>query len=119
MRIETGTCRASLERWYFNAQTGNCEAFEYGGCDGNRNNFASKEKCEDFCGSALTPRPRENDSKIDCHLPAEVGPCRAAIQRYYFNPDSSQCEMFVFGGCSGNSNNFATLKDCENQCKTP
>ena len=114
MEVQTGTCRASLERWYFSAQTGNCEAFEYGGCDGNRNNFASKAKCEAFCGVVT---PRDNDSKIDCHLPAEVGPCRAAIQRYYFNPDSGQCEMFVFGGCSGNANNFATLKDCENQCK--
>ena len=76
MKAETGTCRASFEKWYFNVQTGKCETFVYGGCDGNGNNFASKEDCEGFCGVVA---PREESTKPDCTLSSEVGPCR-----YYF-----------------------------------
>ena len=46
---EGGTCRASLRRWFFNENTGECERFVYGGCGGNRNNFASKDECTEAC----------------------------------------------------------------------
>jgi len=44
-----GMCRASLPRWFFNEKTGECERFVYGGCGGNRNNFASKDECTEAC----------------------------------------------------------------------
>ena len=46
---ETGTCRGEWERWYFDTESGECKTFIYGGCDGNRNNFETKEKCETDC----------------------------------------------------------------------
>ena len=51
-----------------------------------------------------------------CTLSSEIGPCRAAVSRYFFNEESGKCEMFMYGGCSGNGNNFENLKDCENAC---
>ncbi|VDD77799.1 unnamed protein product [Mesocestoides corti] len=47
--IIRGPCRASLSRFAYNPSTGNCEAFSYGGCRGNRNNFETKEECERRC----------------------------------------------------------------------
>ena len=119
LKPETGNCRASLQRWHFNPQKGACQTFEYGGCDGNGNNFASKEKCESFCGGRGVSSSRKSVDKPDCHLPAEVGPCRAALERYFFNKESGKCEVFVFGGCSGNANNFASIEACEKQCLSP
>jgi hypothetical protein len=29
--------------------TGECEAFSYGGCEGNANNFETKAACEQAC----------------------------------------------------------------------
>ena len=58
---ETGTCRGSFERYYFNSESGECEAFEYGGCDANANNFEDKETCEMRCKKPIAiPDPARN-----------------------------------------------------------
>ena len=51
-----------------------------------------------------------------CSLPQIVGPCRAAFPRWHFNMTSQRCEQFTYGGCSGNANNFRTLKACNEKC---
>lgn len=51
-----------------------------------------------------------------CMLPAETGPCRAQIERWYFNQESHRCELFMYGGCGGNANNFMTKEACEQRC---
>ncbi|GBM17501.1 Carboxypeptidase inhibitor SmCI [Araneus ventricosus] len=51
-----------------------------------------------------------------CEEDKEVGPCKAAFARFYFNKKTGQCEPFIYGGCEGNSNNFLSLDDCEDVC---
>ncbi|VDI57985.1 tissue factor pathway inhibitor [Mytilus galloprovincialis] len=51
-----------------------------------------------------------------CQLPSDKGPCRAVIQRYFYNQRSSQCETFEYGGCAGNANNFESLSSCRRTC---
>ncbi|KAK7939000.1 hypothetical protein WMY93_002326 [Mugilogobius chulae] len=51
-----------------------------------------------------------------CALKEESGPCKAIKPRYFFNIDSGRCEMFEFGGCGGNDNNFLTKEECEETC---
>ncbi|XP_031613217.1 tissue factor pathway inhibitor a isoform X1 [Oreochromis aureus] len=51
-----------------------------------------------------------------CALKDEPGPCRAIKDRYFFNVDSGRCELFEYGGCGGNQNNFETLEECEETC---
>ncbi len=46
---ETGPCRASHPRFYYNSEAGECQQFIYGGCAGNSNNFQTKEDCEHKC----------------------------------------------------------------------
>lgn len=46
----------------------------------------------------------------------ESGPCKAIKERYFFNVNSGSCERFEYGGCSGNSNNFETMEECEEAC---
>lgn len=36
--------------------------------------------------------------------------------RYFYNVDKGKCEEFMYGGCGGNTNNFFTTKECEEQC---
>ena len=52
-----------------------------------------------------------------CELPKVVGDCRAALPRYFYNKDTKECEFFLYGGCGGNENNFATKDECEEKCK--
>ncbi|XP_047994781.1 papilin-like isoform X5 [Leguminivora glycinivorella] len=99
-----GGCSGHEERWTYSAAK-QCVPFVYTGCGGNDNNFPSKEFCEIICA------PQDV-----CSLPAEVGLCRAAIPRFYFNAASRRCEPFTYGGCGGNHNNFETIQECEQRC---
>jgi len=46
---DTGPCDAAITRYWFNVDTGRCEAFTYGGCEGNDNNYETRAECEDDC----------------------------------------------------------------------
>ncbi|KAI3383574.1 hypothetical protein SNEBB_007813 [Seison nebaliae] len=48
-----GTCHDMLRRWYFNVKSMKCEQFSYSGCDGNGNQFHSKEQCVVECGGTM------------------------------------------------------------------
>ena len=52
-----------------------------------------------------------------CGLPKVVGPCRMAIRVYYFNAATGTCTQFIYGGCGGNANRFATKKECKKRCE--
>ncbi|KAH8283188.1 hypothetical protein KR054_012650 [Drosophila jambulina] len=47
--LETGPCRMSLERYYYNKDTKTCETFKYGGCRGNDNRWGFRQTCEEAC----------------------------------------------------------------------
>lgn len=46
---DIGRCHARYIRWYFNIHSQECNHFQYGGCEGNQNNFMSKTDCERHC----------------------------------------------------------------------
>ncbi|VDL95298.1 unnamed protein product [Schistocephalus solidus] len=46
---EKGMCAAYMPRFYFDATTGTCKSFIYGGCGGNKNNFKSQLECVQSC----------------------------------------------------------------------
>jgi hypothetical protein len=45
-----------------------------------------------------------------------------AVDAWYFDPPTDsrkgECKQFVYGGCGGNANNFASKKKCEDMCAT-
>lgn len=98
-----GYCYAHAWRYFFNQTSGMCEKFAYGGCGANRNNFMSLDHCRKVC-------------RNECTLPPETGLCKAMMTRYYYNRETRNCEMFIYGGCSGNANNFEDKRDCEARC---
>ncbi len=104
-----GPCDGICPRFFYNACSGKCEPFDYGCCEGNANNFLTLEGCEAAC---------RLDEHV-CLLPAEVGPCRQVLPRFFYNACTGQCELFNYGGCDGNANNFATLAECKSACKPP
>ncbi|KAJ8308647.1 hypothetical protein KUTeg_013521 [Tegillarca granosa] len=96
-----GNCMAYYESYFFNRTSGKCEPFIYGGCGGNDNRFHTFQECF---------------TKCSCHMPADTGPCKAGIPRWYYNPARGCCEKFKYGGCQGNSNNFQSMEVCEAWC---
>ncbi|CAI9621034.1 unnamed protein product [Staurois parvus] len=77
--------------------------FICGGCEGNANNFHTKEACE---------------IREICDLPKDPGPCEAFMPHFYYDKNTGTCELFIYGGCKGNANNFRTKEACENACQS-
>jgi hypothetical protein len=44
-----GPCDGHIPRFYYNVDAGTCKEFIYGGCEGNQNNFKTREKCKATC----------------------------------------------------------------------
>lgn len=44
-----GTCTSWIRRYWHNPSSRQCEQFDYSGCGGNDNNFATMLECQDFC----------------------------------------------------------------------
>ena len=42
-------CNPSPPRFFFDVESGSCSSFNYGGCRGNGNNFATQQDCEAKC----------------------------------------------------------------------
>ena len=53
-----------------------------------------------------------------CELPPVVGDCDTAIRRFFFNSTSQRCEIFIYGGCGGNANNFVEESECVRTCQS-
>ena len=49
---EPGPCFAAIEIFYFNEETGMCEEFIWGGCNGVVP-FSTLEECQDACGEIV------------------------------------------------------------------
>lgn len=47
--LTSASCRANLERWYFDSDRQECVRFAWGGCNRNENHFPCKEMCEAQC----------------------------------------------------------------------
>lgn len=130
VKADSGPCERYFPMWAFNANTGMCESFYYGGCAGNDNKYPTMQACYAKCLSTYISRWTMPDAGTSggtsievrinplCYLPMETGPCLDYVPRFYYNSTSERCEQFIYGGCSGNGNNFNTLGKCQDTCET-
>jgi|UniRef100_A0A8C0ZNR8 hypothetical protein len=116
----------------------------YGGCEGNYNNYLSKESCFQKCAgftenavddlgssregadSSVPSVPRSQDSydfssnvfnyEEYCSAQAVTGPCPAAFPGWYFDAEKNSCNMFICGGCWGNKNSYSSQEMCMKHC---
>ncbi|KHJ44672.1 Kunitz/Bovine pancreatic trypsin inhibitor domain protein [Trichuris suis] len=108
LQPDVGPCRAAHHQWYYNITLRECAVFVYGGCEGNGNRFEKKKECRKLC--------IKQEKKDACKQPKDPGPCMALGYRWYYNEATDDCEMFAYGGCQGNENNFATEEECRAKC---
>ncbi|XP_010134401.1 PREDICTED: tissue factor pathway inhibitor-like, partial [Buceros rhinoceros silvestris] len=53
-----------------------------------------------------------------CFHEKDAGICRGYITRYFYNKETQLCEVFKYGGCLGNQNNFKSLEECQTTCQS-
>lgn len=51
-----------------------------------------------------------------CDLEFDAGSCLAAVEVYWHNPATGQCEVQTYGGCGGNGNRFESADACSMAC---
>lgn len=52
-----------------------------------------------------------------CFHEKDPGICRGYFSRYFYNKETKICEVFKYGGCLGNQNNFKNLEECQTTCQ--
>ncbi|VDK46394.1 unnamed protein product [Cylicostephanus goldi] len=82
----------TIQRFYFNPNTRKCQAFQYYGCNGNGNNFATLQSCQDHClnavdtvcgGAAALMDPNQQPQRCSGNVPCPAG--------YICNPEQFCC----------------------------
>ncbi|CAN7995619.1 unnamed protein product, partial [Ixodes hexagonus] len=109
-RMVKGSCVSGRDpelRHFYNQYTQRCELFAYSGCEGNENNFKTRDECEARC--IYTPDGA-------CSLQPEKGPCSMHWTRYHWDKQLGDCREFIYSGCAGNDNNFASREECRKYC---
>eukprot|EP01084_Bolivina_argentea_P293762 505317_1 len=112
----------------YNEMSGLCDIWEtcggeYCGVDAKCNAFPDAICQFSSCGGCYEIFIDYEENIIEncdidiCSLVPEIGPCKAAITKYYYDKESNKCEEFVYGGCGGNGNNFDSKNDCNAACK--
>lgn len=68
--------------------------------------------------SGLYMRPVNAASlSVFCLSPVKTGPCRAAFPRWFYSAANGSCQLFTFGGCNPNQNNYLSIEDCTAACR--
>ncbi|XP_039212430.1 papilin-like, partial [Crotalus tigris] len=120
-----GSCGKTLERVYYDPNKRTCLNFIYGGCGGNKNNFATLKQCLHKCKKFDLALPMANiTGNIDwkkftskkCKLPPQKGWCRNKVIRFYYDSILHRCREFFYRGCGGNGNRFTTYYECVKEC---
>ncbi|XP_021914576.1 papilin isoform X2 [Zootermopsis nevadensis] len=115
----SGECHNYTERWYYDSYHVRCTPFYYGGCDGNQNNFLTRQDCQRRCESGYnTPEPEEEFRTEWCFLHDDHGPCSDSIAKWFYDSRDGVCKQFLYGGCQGNKNKFSAREECEERCGT-
>ncbi|XP_005392479.1 PREDICTED: eppin [Chinchilla lanigera] len=103
LRYSSGKCPRIREQ---------CEFKERDLCAKNSQCQDNKKCCVFSCGRKCL------DLQEDvCSLPKETGLCMAAFRRWWYNKENNTCDIFIYGGCQGNNNNFQTKSICQSFCK--
>jgi len=66
-----GSCHDYVLAYSYVSSSGRCEAFYYGGCEGNENRFESAEDCESQCMRATTRSPQVQTERPDVETPPD------------------------------------------------
>ncbi|TRY75166.1 hypothetical protein TCAL_04512 [Tigriopus californicus] len=113
---EIGPCRMIVGRLFHNPETGKCEPFVYGGCEGNENRFESLLECSETCVTDLKSK-QEVRAQV-CALPVYLhenlepllksGCTEEKGMKFHFNEETGQCDEVEYEGCFGTDNLFDT-----------
>jgi len=82
----------------------------------NKCELEASAQCKDLEVKVASEGPCKT-SADDCSSKKQSGNCRAIYQRWWYDDSENKCKSFIYGGCGGNGNNYATKESCESACR--
>ncbi|KAK6010290.1 Kunitz/Bovine pancreatic trypsin inhibitor domain protein, partial [Ostertagia ostertagi] len=87
---DPGNCRGQFIRWYWDTEKKPiselkkfyfkiCDVFTYTGCQGNGNNYASREECMAICHKESAPVVVSDFANV-CKHDVDAGECNGVFQ---------------------------------------
>lgn len=98
--VDSGPCNAYVPSYWFDAATGVCMPFVYGGCSGNDNRFATIEECYAACGGQGERDLAACTKNVECHEKRFVPPCCSTDVRQFVavnRPEEFTCDHEILG----------------------
>lgn len=80
------------------------------GCSGHESTPAPSDP-------ALSKNQQSMNDTNACQATPDPGPCKAQIEKFYFDPATKKCASFTYGGCQGTVP-FETMQSCQSACET-
>ena len=110
-RPPLGTTRTlNKVRFYYDPQGDSCYPMRSDKIRFNQNQFDNHEDCAEECCKSKKCRVR-------CELKLAKGPKSFfRFSRTYYNNKTGGCHGFIWGGYTGNGNNFKSRKECRDTC---
>jgi len=94
MPVDPGACDALVPSYWFDASTGVCMPFTYGGCEGNFNRFGTMEECYAACGGRGDRDDAACDRSADCMPYRLAEPCCSLDVRQFVGIARSRTSEF-------------------------
>jgi len=69
------------------------------------------------CGQGSDTASEIIELRDACQLQTDPGPCKARMEKFYFDPQTNACAVFYYGGCQGTVP-FDTPGACKNHCES-
>lgn len=135
-----GPCEAAISSWSFIEETGTCEHFLFGGCEGTANRFDSEAECEETCNvvddccpegefccdktclldGTLTFAPCGPSlckCEVDCICTTEFAPvCDPSTGTTYSNACQAECDGVDPGNLEEGECDAIGDRDCNSEC---
>jgi len=104
-------CKAYIDAYHYDVESGTCKHHVYGGCGATKNNFFSMEECERTCDP--TAEVCRGPPCLLCCEP--MGP-PWGFDAHHYDVESGTCKPHFDGGCDDTPNNFKSKEECEKTC---
>ncbi|XP_027703790.1 kunitz-type protease inhibitor 1-like [Vombatus ursinus] len=119
MQRQHPVCSGACQPFQFRCRDGCCidgfmECDELPDCQDGSDESTCEKYITGFDELQSIHFPSDKGHCVD--LP-ETGQCQESIPRWYYDPFSERCDLFTYGGCDGNKNNFPDQEECLKSCE--
>ncbi|KAL6743014.1 hypothetical protein Aduo_016101 [Ancylostoma duodenale] len=108
--VKEGRGTQSIQRWFYNQKTRQCQPFTYKGMGGNENNFLLREHCESTCPVWVNACPQGEAYLLPTGRPQQCDPANedSCPETHWCHPEQFHDEGKLRSAVSSSSESLST-----------